>query len=183
MPQDAAASGAKSDADSTAKGDSTTDAGSTGDQPDVEKIVAARVGQALRKYGDLDDLKTKAAEFDKLKESQKTETEKLTDRIATLEREKVEDAVKSRDTYIRALTIEAAARLGYGKPKIAHALLRDEGTEVTEENVEQVVADLLKANPELSSSRVNGSADGGTKGKPTDTTPTMNELLRAAAGG
>ena len=180
MPQDAAASGAKSDADSTAKGE-TSDAGITGDsQPDIDKIVAARVGQALRKYGDLDELKTKASEFDKLKESQKTELEKLTERIASLEREKAELETSGKQERIRSDTVRTAAKLGFADPEDAYALLGkvEEGADV-----EKLLTDLLGAKPYLSSGRVTGSADGGQRGEPITTKPNMNELLRAAAKG
>lgn len=183
MAQDAAASGATSDADSTAKGDKTSDAGTTGDsQPDIEKIVAARVAQKLKGYGDLDELKTKASELDALRDSQKTETEKLTERIAALEREKAELENAGKQERIRSQTVRTAAKLGFADPEDAYALLQG-SVEPDGSNIETLLADLLKAKPYLSSGRVTGSADGGQQGQPeTDKPRSMNELLRAAAG-
>lgn len=181
MPQDAAASGAKSDADSTAKGDQNSDAGTSGDssQPDIEKIVAARLRS---KYGDLDELKTKASEYDKLRDSQKTELEKLTERITTLEREKADLEKQGKQERIRSATVRTAAKLGFADPEDAYALLNgdvaDDGS-----NVEELLGQLLKAKPYLSSGRVSGSADGGQHGKSADTPPDFNSLLRAAVKG
>lgn len=183
MAQDAAASGATSDADSTAKGDQTTDAGSTGDsQPDIEKIVAARVAQKLKGYN-IDDLKTKAAQFDQLQESQKTEVEKLTERITRLEREKSDLETASKQERIRSATVRTAARLGYADPEDAYALLKREDVAEDGSNVEQLLTDMLKAKPYLSSSRVSGSADGGQKGDPSTPAPDLNSLIRAAVKG
>lgn len=182
MAQDAAASGAQSDADSSKKGENT-DAGSTGEssQPDIEKIVAARVAQKLRSYGDLEDLKRKAGEFDTLTESQKTETQKLADRIAALETEKANLERERGEERLRSATVRAAAKLGYADPEDAYALVR--GDLKDDADVDKLLSDLLKAKPYLSSNRVSGTADGGQHGAPSDgKKPTMNELLRAAAG-
>lgn len=51
--------------------------GQTFSQADVDRIVGERLArERSSKFGDYDDLKTKAAEFDKLRESQATEQEK-----------------------------------------------------------------------------------------------------------
>lgn len=180
MAQDAADSGATSDADSTT-GEQTTDAGNTGDQqpPNLDKIVAARVGQALRKYGDLDELKRKAGEYDSLKESVASEKQTLADRIATLEAERSRDRI---DTE----AIREAAKLGFRDPDdaLAHVARRIDAVELDKDgkptNVSTLLADLLKDKPYLAS--VQGSADGGQRGESSEKPPTMNELLRAAAG-
>lgn len=184
MPQDAAASGATSDADSTAKGDQNSDAGTTGDsQPDIEKIVSARLQSKLKQYGDLDELKTKAAQFDQLKDSQKTEVEKLTERIARLEREKADLETASKTERIRSTTVRTAAKLGYADPEDAYALLPREDVAEDGSNVEQLLSDLLKSKPYLSSGRVTGSADGGNKGEATNGKVDENTLIRAALQG
>lgn len=183
MPQDAAASGAKSDADSSKKGDKDQDAAASGDtdsQPDIEKIVAARVGQAL-KSKNVDELERKAREYDQLQESQKTEVQKLQDRIAAMETDKANWETERKQERVRSATVRAAAKLGYADPEDAYLLLKQDDMADDGSNVEKLLTDLLAAKPYLSSSRVNGSADGGQKGKPTDTKPTMNELIRAAA--
>lgn len=180
MAQDAAASGAQSDADSQT-GDQTSDAGTTGDQQpqNLDKIVAARVGQALRKYGDLDELKRKAADYDSLKESADSEKRTQAERIASLE------AQRSRDR-IDLVTIRHAAKLGFRDPDdaLAHIARRIDAVQIDNEgqptNVDALLADLLKEKPYLAS--VQGSADGGQRGDSSEKPPSMNELLRAAAG-
>lgn len=191
MAQDAAASGAQSDADSSQKGDQT-DAGSTGDdsQPDIDKIVAARVAQKLKSYGDLNDLKKKAAEYDKAQAANQSETERLQARIAELERQDADRESERQRERLQAVTIREAARLGFRDPDdaIAHIALRSDAVELDADgqpsNVTKLLTSLLKDKPYLSSAVVTGSADGGQQGSTSEgKKPGMNELLRAAAGG
>lgn len=51
-------------------------------QDDLNRIVSERVARERAKYGDYKDLKTKAAEFDKLQEANKTEVQKANDKLA-----------------------------------------------------------------------------------------------------
>lgn len=187
MPQDAAASGVTSDADSTKTGeDQTSDAGTSGDkdtQPDVEKIVAARLAQKLGKYGDLKELQRKAAEFDKQQTVNQSETERLQSRIAELEKQDAEREVERKRERIRSATVTAAAKLGFADPSDAYALLDQGEVEEDGSNVEKLLVALLKSKPYLSSNRIAGSADGGRQGDPAPNKLDMNTLLRAAAKG
>jgi len=56
-------------------------------QEDFDKRVSARIARERAKYADYTDLKTKAAEFDKLQEASKTEVQKVSERMAQLEKE------------------------------------------------------------------------------------------------
>ena len=188
MAQDAAASGATSDADSTTTGDQNSDAGTTGDQqpPNIDKIVAARVGQALRKYN-LDELQKKAAAYDSLEESQKSEQQKLTERIQALESEKSNWESERRRDRLESVAVREAAKLGFRDPDdaLAHVARRLDSVEFDKDgkptNVANLLSDMLKDKPYLAG--VQGSADGGNRGDSGEgKTPTMNELLRAAAG-
>jgi hypothetical protein len=58
------------------------DKGKTLSQSEVDKIVADRVARERKKFADYDTLKKKASELDKLQENQKSETQKLNDRLA-----------------------------------------------------------------------------------------------------
>lgn len=51
-------------------------------QVELEKLIADRVSRERKKYAGFDDLKKKAAEFDKLEESKKTEAQKLNEQLA-----------------------------------------------------------------------------------------------------
>jgi histone H3/H4 len=53
----------------------------------LEKRMGARLARERAKYADYSDLKTKAAEFDKLQEASKSEVQKVSERMAQLEKE------------------------------------------------------------------------------------------------
>lgn len=56
-------------------------------QDDLNRVIADRVARERGKYADYKDVKAKAAEFDKLQQSNKSEQEKFNERIALLEKE------------------------------------------------------------------------------------------------
>jgi len=189
MPQDAAASGATtSDADSTAKGDTDSDAGTSGDdsQPDVTKIVAERVAQKLKSYGDLKELKRKADEFDKQQTANQSETERLQARIDELERRDADRETERKQERVQTAAVREAARLGFRDPADAYRLL--DTSEITFEddqptNLPKLLTALSKEKPYLTGAAVNGSADGGQQGgSSVGTKPSMNDLLRGALG-
>lgn len=64
-------------------------------QADLDRIIADRVSRERAKFADYADLKTKATEFDKLAESQKTELQKALDRATAAEQKAAE--LESRD--------------------------------------------------------------------------------------
>jgi len=55
-------------------------------QADLDRIIADRVSRERAKYLDYDDLKTKAGEFDKLAEAQKSELQKAQERAEAAEK-------------------------------------------------------------------------------------------------
>ena len=192
MPQDAAASGAQSDADSSAKGESEqpapADAGSTGamSQGEIDKIVGAKLAQKLSKYGDLNELQRKAAAFESLEESQKTESQKLNEKIATLEREASDKDRQLRDRLTRYEIVRHASRLGFADPEDAYRMIDSDALTFADDgvptNTEAKLAELLEAKPYLRAAhaRVLGSADGGIRSAPP--AENMNALIRRAAG-
>ena len=70
-------------------------------QEDLNKIISERVKRVEAKFGDYKDAKTKAAEYDKLAEANKSEIEKATERVTKAEAEvatiptKVADALRT----------------------------------------------------------------------------------------
>jgi septal ring factor EnvC (AmiA/AmiB activator) len=100
----------------------------------------------------------------------KTEEQKRTERIAELERTLAEreTALQERTSY--AAVVDAAARLGAAKPAMIHRLIaadieyEDDGSP---KNVDALVRDFLKANPEFTSTagRPTGDAGQGARGK------------------
>lgn len=81
-------------------------------QEQVNKIVEERLARERQKYADYDDLKTKAAEYDKLEESKKSEEQKLLERIEAAEK-RAEQAEKSvAEAQVDALRARVAASRG-----------------------------------------------------------------------
>lgn len=89
-------------------------------QADLDKIIGERLARERAKYGDYDDLKKKAAEFDAIEEAQKSEAQKLADENAAL-KAKVEayDAEKQ----IMAWKAEVEAATGVPAEALAGSTL------------------------------------------------------------
>ena len=56
-------------------------------QADVDRIVGERLYDAKKKYGDYEELKAKAAQFDEYQENNKTELEKANEKAEKLQKE------------------------------------------------------------------------------------------------
>lgn len=70
-------------------------------QADVDAIVEGRLAREKQKYADYDDLKAKASEYEKLKDSNRTDAEKNAERIAALEQQLAESAKEKTVTQVR----------------------------------------------------------------------------------
>lgn len=70
------------DVDDKDSGKKDKDGSKTFSQAELERLIADRVNRERKKYAGFDDLKKKAAEFDKLEESKKTEAQKLNEQLA-----------------------------------------------------------------------------------------------------
>jgi hypothetical protein len=83
-------------------------------QADLDKVVGDRVARERGKYADYDDLKNKAAEFDKLADANKSEVEKANDKAAKAQAEvdklpaKVAEALKPHLTAMHKISDEDA---------------------------------------------------------------------------
>lgn len=117
-------------------------------------------------------------------EAELTETEKLRKELEQVKATADKREADYRNERVRTSTVRTAAKLGYADPDDAFRLIDSDSIEDDGSNVDKLLADLLKAKPYLASGRVSGSADGGQQGPPAEgKKPSMNELLRAAAGG
>lgn len=81
-------------------------------QAEVDKIVSERLQRDRNKYSDYEDLKAKAAKFNELEESNKTELEKANEKVASLTKEldtlKEADKIrKIRDAVAKEMNIPA----------------------------------------------------------------------------
>ena len=130
---------------------------------ELDGLVNKAKVAARREFGDYNDLKTKAEEFDKLAEATKTNEERLRERGDRAVRERDSALTRANASIVRGAIISAASRLGAVDPEAVAALLpRDdvilEGEEVI--GVEEAVQALLAKKPYL---RGAGAARGGSE--------------------
>lgn len=78
-------------------------------QADLDKIIAERLARERAKFGDYDELKKKAAEYDKAVEASKTEAEKQAEKLAQLEAKVAEYETREQ---IAAWKAEVSAETG-----------------------------------------------------------------------
>jgi hypothetical protein len=104
-------------------------------QEEFDRMVGARLERERAKFADYDDIKTKAAEFDKAQEASKTELQKAADRAARAEKERDDLKVASLRASValdKGLTASQAKRLvGATKEELeadADELLADLGS-------------------------------------------------------
>jgi hypothetical protein len=158
----------------TAAGTTTTtdepgnngDAGKTFTQEQVNDLIAREKGNLQRKYGDYDDLKSKASKFDELTEAQKTDLERVTgerDTFKTTAEQTQTENLRLRVAVEKNLPAELIDRLRGG----------------TKEEMEADADQLLEL---VTARREEPAFNGGarTAAQPEDD---MNTRLRAAARG
>jgi hypothetical protein len=119
--------------------------------------------------------------------AQMSEIEKRDARIKELEDQTAGAAAREQERNLRVAAIEAATTLKFRNPSLAWRLLdiadvkfEDDGTP---KNVEALLKKIAEAEPYLVSAS-GSDFGGGNRGKtPGQATPSMDELLRAAARG
>jgi hypothetical protein len=99
-------------------------------QADIDRAVKERLAKERSKLGDLNELRRKAGEFDRLAEANKTEMEKLSDKAAA-------ETERAAAAELRALRLEVAHEKGLNS-KQAKRLVG-----VTREELESDADDLL----------------------------------------
>lgn len=105
-------------------------------QDELNRIIGQRVERERARFADYDEVKTKAAEFDKVAEASKTELQKANDRAEAAEkRAALFEAKEQRAAWAAEITKDSAVP--------AH-LLRGETREALEEHFTQL-ADAIKA--------------------------------------
>lgn len=92
-------------------------------QAELDRLITERLKREKEKHADYDDLKKAADELKAIKESQLSETEKLTKRLAELETAKTQAETRARETLIRSAVISEAAKLNFNDPDDAYRLL------------------------------------------------------------
>ena len=92
-------------------------------QADLDRIIQDRLARHDKKYADYEDLKTKATEYDKYKESSKTEQQKAIDAARAEGAQEVTGRFTAR--IVNADIRATAATLGFSDPQDAIALFGD----------------------------------------------------------
>ena len=135
-------------------------------QEELDRIVQDRLHRQKSQFGDIDELKAKAAKLDEIEASSKSDLEK-----ANTAREKAEKAAaKVRETadtrLIHAAVLAAAAAEKATKPEHIYRLLDKDGLTIGDDGevsgAEDAVKAFLEANPEYVGTP--GSADLGARG-------------------
>lgn len=161
--------------------DSGTDAGSTGDStPDIDKIVAARVAQKMKQFGDIEQLKKDAEEGRKLAEAQKSEVERERDARTRAEKERDEARGELQTERVSVAIERAASKKGFLDPEDAVVniktsdVLTSDG-DVDDKALAKELDDLAKRKPHLVGDGKPGSFDGGSRGG--GTTGSVDEMF------
>lgn len=174
-------------------GDNQPTPGSTGDKDsftkdDVERIVQARLSAEKKKYGDYDDLKTKATEFDKIQQAQMSELEKANQKAASEEKLRLEREADLRTERTRNAVMAVASELKFVNPGVAHKLIDTSNLEYDDEgrpkseSVKQQLEALAKSDPYLVGQiKPRGDAGGGPRGGAGEGEVSINDRIRALA--
>jgi len=138
-------------------------------QADVDRIVQERLARAKSTPPpDYDDLKEKAAEFDKLQESNRSDLERATERAEKAEALAAEATEKAHGLLVQAAVVAAATSAGALAPGTIHKLIDTAGVTVEDDGTvtgaEDAVKAFLKANPDFVGTSSDRSADQGARG-------------------
>lgn len=129
--------------------------GKTFTQDEVNTFLAEEKRKAQARYGDYDDLKTKASQFDEIEAQNATELEKAVKKADADARAEVTGQTNNR--LVRAEIKAAAAALGFHNPGVAATQLADKFAgvkvsdtgDVDEAAVKALVEQLAKDEPYL----------------------------------
>lgn len=140
--------------------------GKTFTQADVDRLIADRLDRERKKYTGFDDLKKKAAEFDKLEEAKKTEVEKLNDQLTSAQ-------VELQAYQIAEIRREAAGKAGLDPELAEYITAADPGEALAQ--AQKLVERLKPPEPKTADFRQ------GTR-QPAKQAMTRDELIRGLAG-
>lgn len=114
-------------------------------QEEFDRALGARLHAERSKYADYDDLKGKAAEFDKLADAQKTELQRATDEATAAKQQAQELGLKLLDQSLRNAVVTGAVGKGIVDPDAAYALLDRSAVQYDDNGNATNVGDLLDA--------------------------------------
>jgi len=151
-------------------------------QDEINRIIEERLGRERQKYADYDSIK---AELTKIKQSQMSDVEKLTQAASEHERRAIAAESRIAQTEIKADFVEKAVAAGVVDIRLAYLAAQAEGLlgaydpdkGVGKHNFEE----LKKRYPHLFRATTGGSADAGA-GVGGKIGGDMNQWIRRAAG-
>lgn len=160
-------------------------------QDQVNALLADQKRTVQSRFADYNDLKTKAAEFDKARESAKTDLERAVD---TARREGHESAMTAANQrLVRAEARAQAAAARFRDPSDAVAFLGDLSTvrvsptgDVDTASLQAALTELATQKPYLLAEQAPTRPTGDAGQGPREGTPSgmgvMNDIIRSAAG-
>ena len=168
---------------------SQEDAGKTFTQDELNRIVAERVSRAQAKFADYGELKTKAAELDKVRDANKTDLER---HVEAARKEGQSEAAKAYNRQLVQAKAEAlAASSKFRDPADAVAFLGDlskvsvdpDTLQVDTKALPAALADLVKQKPYLlvEDKPTRPTGDAGQGPRTTAGPSNMNALIHGLA--
>ncbi len=152
-------------------------------QEELERIVGERLARERQKYADYDSIK---AELGKIKQSQMSDIEKLTQAASEHERRAIAAESRIAQTEIKADFVEKAIGAGVTDIRLAYLAAQAEGLLGAYDPDKGVgkhdFDELKKRYPHLFRATTGGSADGGAGGG-SKIGGDMNQWIRSAARG
>lgn len=173
-----------------------TDPGSNGNgsktftQAELDRVVQERISRERSKYDGFDDLKRKAAEFDRIQEEQKSEIEKAATRAAKEAAEKTKaevDATWGLRIVRSEVRVAAAGKLADPEDAVRFldvaAFKADQDGNVDTKAIGTAIDELVKAKPYLAANgtQKRPNFDAGTR-TPASGGEDMNSVIRRALG-
>lgn len=152
----------------------------------AEEATTKRILEALG-VEDLDNAKTALAKVKELEDAQKSELEKLQEKIVSLEKASGQHATQTKALVTEYEVKLEAGKLGIVDPEAAFKLLDLNGLKFDKDgrpkNTEDLLKALLEERPYLAgkSRQVRGNAGSGTDQTPAGNV-SMNDLIRQKAG-
>jgi hypothetical protein len=155
-------------------------------QAQVDRLIQDRLARA-KKPDDYDDLKKRAAQYDELQESQKTELQKAQERADKAEKTAAERTQAADRRLIEAAVLAEASKQRAIKPEHLHKLINSESVTVGDDGqvtgAEEAVKSFLEANPEyVGNARPGGGADLGARQGAT-TKGSFDDVIRQRVAG
>lgn len=129
-------------------------------QDELNKLIGARIGAVKNQYADYDDLKTKAAEFDKLAEANKSELQKALDAAKAADEKAAQAEAKATAAELVALRSDVAR-----EKNVPVSALTGSTKEELEKAADTLIAwrgDKSKPKPDVKTLK-SGAADDSTK--------------------